>query len=414
MRRVVVTGLGIICPLGNDTATTWSNILAGKSGIRLIDSFDTSRHVTKFAGLIQDFKPENYIDPKEVRRCDQFIQYGIAAGVQAMQDAGFLNNNLQNINLERFGVMVGSGIGGIGSIESNNSILAAEGPRRISPFFIPASLVNMISGHLSIIYGLKGPNLAIATACASATHSIGLSARLIKYGDADIMLSGGAEQASTPLCIAGFNAMKALSTRNDDPASASRPWDASRDGFVLGDGAGVVVLEEYEHAKKRGANIYAELSGFGMSGDAYHITKPSIGAAGAKLAMQLALNDANITTQDVGYINAHATSTPIGDLEESIAISNLFGDYAKKIPISSTKSMTGHLLGATGAVEAIFSILALRDQIVPPTINLANPSKECLLDYVPNYAREVNNLKISMSNSFGFGGTNGTVIFKKI
>lgn len=414
MRRVVITGLGIVCPLGNDIATTWSNILHSKSGIKLIDAFDTTRHITKFAGLVQDFKPEDYIPAKEVKKCDPFIQYGIAAGVQAIRDAGFLNNNFSNINLERFGVMVGSGIGGIGSIELNNCVLEAEGPRRISPFFIPASLVNMISGHLSIMYGLKGPNLAVATACTSGTHTIGLSARLIKYGDAEIMLAGGAERASTPLCVAGFNSMKALSTRNDDPTAASRPWDESRDGFVLGDGAGILVLEEYQHAKKRGANIYAELSGFGMSADAYHITKPPEDAEGAKLAMQLALNDAKITTQDVGYINAHATSTPIGDIEESVAIQNLFGDYAKKIPVSSTKSMTGHLLGATGAVEAIFSILALRDQIVPATINLQNPSKECLLDYVPNYAREVNNLRFSMSNSFGFGGTNGTLVFSKI
>ncbi len=414
MRRVVVTGLGIICPVGNNITTAWTNILQSKSGIRLIDSFDSSKHLTKFAGLIKDFKPENYMSLKDSKKCDPFIQYGIAAGVQAIRDAGFLDNNFININLERFGIMVGSGIGGIGSIESNNSILETEGPRRISPFFIPASLINMISGHLSIMYGLKGPNLAIATACASGTHTIGLSAKLIKYGDAEIMLAGGAERASTPLCMAGFNAMKALSTKNEDPTTASRPWDESRDGFVLGDGAGMLVLEEYQHAKQRGANIYAELSGFGMSADAYHITKPPNGAEGAKLSMQLALNDAKLTTKDIGYINAHATSTPIGDIEESIAIQNLFGDHAKKILVSSTKSMTGHLLGATGAVEAIFSILALRDQIVPPTINLHNPSKECLLDYVPNYAREVSDLRFSMSNSFGFGGTNGTLIFNKV
>ena len=351
---------------------------------------------------------------KEVKKCDLFIQYGIAAGVQAIQDAGLIDSNFAHINLERFGVMVGSGIGGISSIESNNSILEAEGPRRITPFFIPASLINMISGHLSIMYGLKGPNLAVSTACASGTHTIGLSARLIKYGDADIMLAGGAERASTPLCVAGFNSMKALSTRNDDPAGASRPWDEARDGFVLGDGSGMLVLEEYQHAKKRGAKIYAELSGFGMSADAYHITKPPAGAHGAKLAMQLALNDAKMTPEDVGYINAHATSTPIGDIEESLAIQSLFGESAKKVPISSTKSMTGHLLGATGAVEAIFSILALRDQVIPATINLENPSKECLLDYVPGCARDVNNLCVSMSNSFGFGGTNGTLIFNKI
>ncbi len=310
--------------------------------------------------------------------------------------------------------MVGSGIGGLGTIEQTNSILMKEGSRRVSPFFIPASLVNMISGHLSIMYGLKGPNIAVVTACATSTHSIGLSARMIKYGDADLMLAGGAEKASTPLGVAGFNALRALSTRNDDPKRASRPWDQDRDGFVLGDGAGVLVLEEYEHAKKRGAKIYAELIGFGMSGDAYHITKPAVGAEGAKLAMKLACDDAKINGQDLGYINAHATSTPVGDPEESLAIKNLFGDYAKNIPISSTKSMTGHLLGAAGAVEAIFSILALRDQIIPATINLEHPSSDCDLDYVPIHSRQVKNLQISMSNSFGFGGTNGTLIFKRI
>lgn len=414
MRRVVVTGMGIICPLGNDVTTAWKNILQSKSGIRLIDSFDTDRYPTKFAGLVSDFNSEDYMSAKESKKCDPFIQYGIAAGVQAIRDAGFLNNNFSNINLDRVGVMVGSGIGGIGSIEANNVILQNEGPKRISPFFIPASLVNMISGHLSIMFGLKGPNLSAVTACASSTHAIGLSARLIKYGDADIMLAGGAERASTPLCVAGFNAMKALSTKNEDPTAASRPWDESRDGFVLGDGAGILVLEEYQHAKKRGANIYAELSGFGMSADSYHITKPPSGAEGAKLSMQIALNDAKLATKDVGYINAHATSTPIGDVEESIAIQNLFGEDAKKLLVSSTKSMTGHLLGATGAVEAIFSILALCDNVAPPTINLHKPSKGCTLDYVPNYAREISNLCVAMSNSFGFGGTNGTLVFSKI
>jgi 3-oxoacyl-[acyl-carrier-protein] synthase II len=412
-RRVVVTGLGIVCPLGNDIPTSWDNILQSKSGIRLIDFFDTTDFSTKFAGTIQNFKPENYIAAKEVKKCDPFIQYGIAAGVQAIVDAG-LDLNSHNINLERFGVMVGSGIGGIGSIENTSSILAKEGSRRVSPFFIPASLVNMISGHLSIMYGLKGPNLAVVTACATSTHAIGLSARMIKYGDADLMLTGGAEKACTPLGISGFNALRALSTRNDDPAGASKPWDKDRDGFVLGDGAGVLVLEEYEHAKKRGAKIYAELIGFGMSGDAYHITKPAPGAVGAKSAMRLALEDAKITGQDIGYINAHATSTPVGDVEESLAIQGLFGDYAKNIPISSTKSMTGHLLGAAGAVEAIFSILALRDQVIPATINLVNPDVSCNLDYVPGSSRQVKNLHISMSNSFGFGGTNGTLIFKNI
>jgi 3-oxoacyl-[acyl-carrier-protein] synthase II len=414
MRRVVVTGMGIICPLGNDINTVWQNILQGKSGIKFIDSFDTEKHLTKFAGLIQNFNPEDYIPPKEVKKCDPFIQYGIAAALQALKDAGFLSDNFKNTNLERFGVMIGSGIGGIGCIELNNEIILNQGPKRISPFFIPASLVNMISGHISIMYGLKGPNLSVVTACATATHSIGLSARLIKYGDADIMLAGGSERASTPLCVAGFNAMKALSTKNQNPQTASRPWDEDRDGFVLGDGAGVLVLEEYQHAKNRGANIYAEISGFGMSADASHITKPAVGGEGARLSMELALKDARLTVKDVDYINAHATSTPIGDVEESIAIENLFGDYAKKVLVSSTKSMTGHLLGATGAIEAIFAILSIRDNIAPPTINLQHPSKGCVLDYVPNCAREVKDLRVSMSNSFGFGGTNGTLVFNKI
>lgn len=417
MRRVVVTGLGIICPLGNDIIAAWNNILQGKSGVRLIEHFDTSGYATKFAGLINGFKAEDYILAKDVKKCDPFMQYGIAAGVQAIKDSGLLNNLgsiVGMINLERFGVLVGSGIGGIKSIENNHQILNTEGTRRISPFFIPASLVNMVSGHLSIMYGLKGPNLSVVTACASGTHSIGLSARMIKYGDADLMLAGGAEKASTPLCIAGFNAMKALSTMNGDPELASRPWDEHRDGFVLGDGAGVILLEEYEHAKQRGANIYAELIGFGMSADAYHITKPPVGANGALLAMKLALKDANLLPEDIGYINAHATSTPVGDLEESIAIQNLLKEHALQVPISSTKSMTGHLLGATGAIEAIFSILALRDQIIPPTINLEKSSVGCVLDYVPKFARQVKGLNVSMSNSFGFGGTNGTLIFKRM
>lgn len=411
-RRVVVTGLGVVCPLGNEIDSCWGNILDGKSGVRLIDFFDTTSFNTKFAGLVQNFNPEQYISPQEIKRSDLFIQYGIVAGIQAIRDAG-IDNNVNSINAERVGVMVGSGIGGLNTIEHFHSILSKDGPRRVSPFFITSTLINMISGHLSITYGFKGPNLSVVTACATSTHAIGLSARIIKYGDADVMITGGAEKASTPLGIAGFNASRALSTRNNDPTTASRPWDQDRDGFVLGDGAGVLVLEEYEHAKKRGANIYAELIGFGMSGDAYHITKPVAGAVGAKAAMRLACQEANISGQDIGYINAHATSTPIGDAEESFAIKSLFGEQAKKIPISSTKSMTGHLLGAAGAVEAIFSILALRDQVVPATINLVKPSQECDLDYVPGSARQVKNLNISMSNSFGFGGTNGTLIFKK-
>ena len=412
-RRVVVTGLGIVSPLGNDVSFCWNNILQGTSGVRLIESFDTTAFSTKFAAIVQSFSPEKYMTIQEIKRSDLFIQYGIVAGIQAIRDAG-IDVNLNNINPERVGVIVGSGIGGLGSIEKTHAVLIKEGPRRVSPFFITSTLINMISGHLSIAYGLKGPNASIVTACATSTHSIGLSARMIKYGDADIMVTGGAENASTPLGIAGFNASRALSTRNDDPTTASRPWDKDRDGFVLGDGAGVLVLEEYEHAKKRGANIYAELIGFGMSGDAYHITKPAVGAQGAKLAMKLACDEGKVNSTDLGYINAHATSTPIGDAEESLAIKSLFGEYAKKIPVSSTKSMTGHLLGAAGAVEAIFSILAIRDQVIPATINLTNPSEGCDLDYVPGSARQVKNLNISMSNSFGFGGTNGTLIFKKV
>lgn len=412
-RKVVITGVGIVCPLGNDIVTVWDNLLQGKSGIGLIDFFDTTNFSTKFAGLVKNFQPENYMPVKEVKKCDLFIQYGVAAGVQAVIDAG-LDVDSNFLNLDRIGVMVGSGIGGLGTIEQTDTVLAKEGPKRVSPFFIPASLINMISGHLSIMYGFKGPNLSVVTACTTSTHAIGLAARIIKYGDADIMLTGGSEKASTPLGMSGFNALRALSTRNEDPTSASRPWDRDRDGFVLGDGAGVLVLEEYEHAKKRGAKIYAELLGFGMSGDAYHITKPAIGAHGAKLAMQLACKDAKVFGTDIGYINAHATSTPIGDIEESFAIKDLFGEYVKKIPISSTKSMTGHLLGAAGAIEAIFSILALRDQVIPATINLINPDEGNDLDYVPGSSREVKNLNISMSNSFGFGGTNGTLIFKRI
>jgi 3-oxoacyl-[acyl-carrier-protein] synthase II len=414
MRRVVITGLGMVSPLGNDVATTWKNILASKCGVRFIEHFDTSKHSTKFAGLVQDLDPSAYMPAKDVKNTDPFIQYGVVAGGQAIADSGLLSSNDFNCDLTRFGAIVGSGIGGIGSIESNNQTLLAKGPMRITPFFITASLVNMIAGNLSIQYGLKGPNLAVSTACASSTHALIMGAKMIKYGDAEIMLAGGAERASTPLCMAGFNAMRALSTRNDDPSCASRPWDEHRDGFVLGDGAGMLVLEEYEHAKRRGAHIYAELSGVGMTADAYHITKPPMGAEGAKAAMELALQDAKMSPEKVDYINAHATSTPAGDAEESLAIESLFAEHAKKLSISSTKSMTGHLLGATGAVEAIFSILALQDQTVPATINLAKPSADCRLDYVPNSARQIKNLSVSMSNSFGFGGTNGTLIFSKI
>lgn len=409
---MVITGLGIVSPLGNQVKQVWESILAGKSGIRLIQEFDTSEYTTKFAGLVPDFDVAPYMSVKEARKCDLFIQYGIVSAIDAVRDSG-LDSKIEHLNLERIGVSIGSGIGGIGTIEANHRQLIQSGPRRISPFFIPGSIINMASGHVSILYGFKGPNLAAATACTTGTHSIGLAARCIAYGDADVMVAGGAEYASTPLGLGGFAAARALSTRNDAPELASRPWDKDRDGFVLGDGAGVMVLEEYEHAKKRGARIVAELVGFGMSGDAFHITRPSEGGAGAALAMKNALRDANLSPEAVQYINAHGTSTPVGDLEETSAIKTAFGDSAKKVAISSTKSMTGHLLGAAGAVEAIFTVLAIRDQIAPPTINLESPGEGCDLDYVPNHARTMP-IEYAMSNSFGFGGTNGTLIFKKV
>ncbi len=408
-KRVVVTGLGIISPVGVTVESAWKSIVLGQSGIRFIEDFDTSNFTTKFAGIIKNFNATDYISQKDAKKCDLFIQYGIAAGMQAVQDSGIDKPN--GLNLDRIGVIMGSGIGGIGTIENNHQIITTSGPRRISPFFIPASIVNMTSGHLSINYGFRGPNLAIATACTTGTHSIGLAARAITYGDADVMVAGGSEKASTPLGMSGFSAARALSTRNDAPELASRPWDVDRDGFVLGDGAGAVVLEEYEHAKRRGAKIYAELIGFGMSSDAFHITLPS--GDGAVLAMQLAMQDAHINPESINYINAHGTSTIAGDLEESNAIKKAFGNaIAKKILISSTKSMTGHLLGAAGAVEAIFTILALQNQIIPPTINLDTPSEGCDLDYVPHTAREVN-LDVALSNSFGFGGTNGSLVFRR-
>lgn len=408
-KRVVVTGLGIISPVGNTVNSAWLNIIAGNSGVRLIKDFDTSNFTTKFAGTIENFTAANYLSPKDQRKCDLFIQYGIAAGIQAVEDSGLLASS--GINLERIGVVMGAGIGGIGTIEQNCEVVIASGPKRISPFFIPASIVNMTAGHLSIKYGFNGPNLAVATACATGTHAIGLAARAIAYGDAEVMLAGGSEKASTPLGVGGFSAARALSTRNDAPELASRPWDVDRDGFVLSDGAGAIILEEYEHAKRRNANIYAELIGFGMSSDAYHITLPS--GNGAVLAMQLAMRDAKINPEEVDYINAHGTSTVAGDFEESKAIKKAFGETtAKNILVSSTKSMTGHLLGAAGAVEAIFTILALQEQVVPPTINLETPSEGCDLDYVPKIARKTK-LTIALTNSFGFGGTNGTLIFKK-
>ena len=407
-RRVVVTGMGIVSPVGSSVETAWESIRAGKSGIKTITDYDVSEFPVKFAGLVTDFDASDYIKPKDQKKMDVFIHYGVAAGMEALQDAGL---EITDANAERVGVAVGSGIGGIGLIEKNHAAMLQGGPRKISPFFVPASICNMISGNLSILTGAKGPNIAIVTACTTGTHNIGEAARMIAYGDADVMIAGGAEMASTPLGLAGFAAARALSTRNDAPEAASRPWDKDRDGFVLGDGAGVVILEDYEMARARGADIYCELAGFGMSGDAYHMTQP--GGGGASRCMSAALRDAGVSVDDVQYINAHGTSTPVGDVAETRAIRDTFGTAADRLMVSSTKSMTGHLLGAAGGIEAIFSILALRDQIVPPTINLENPDPECDLDYVPNEAREAK-LETVISNSFGFGGTNGTLLFRKV
>ena len=404
--------MGMISPVGNTVDSTWQALLAGQSGVELIEHFDTAPFATRFAAMVKDFNGEDYnISRKDARKMDYFIQYGIAAGMQAMQDAGI---EITEENAERIGCAIGSGIGGLGLIEENHSALVNGGPRKISPFFVPSTIVNMIAGHLSIIYGLKGPSITIATACSSGVHNIGHAARMIAYGDADAMLAGGGEKASTPLGIGGFGAARALSTNNDNPKAASRPWDKDRDGFVLGDGAGIMFLEEYEHAKKRGAKIYAEVVGFGMSGDAYHMTSPPADGSGAALAMKCAIRDAGITPEQIGYINAHGTSTPAGDKAETQAVKSIFQENANKVMVSSTKSMIGHLLGAAGAVESIFTVLALRDQAVPPTINLDNPDEGCDLDYVPHTARQVKNLEYALCNSFGFGGTNGSVLFKKI
>lgn len=410
-RRVVVTGLGMLSPVGNTVEFTWKALLAGQSGISLIDQFDTQAYITRFAGLVKKFNCDEIITPKEQRKMDIFIQYGIAAGVQAIKDSGL---EITEENAMRIGAAIGSGIGGLGLIEENHFSLINGGPRKISPFFVPSTIINMIAGHLTIMHGLRGPSISIATACTSGVHNIGHAARIIAYNDADVMVAGGAEKASTPLGLGGFSAARALSKRNDNPQTASRPWDKERDGFVLGDGAGMLVLEEYEHAKKRGAKIYAEIVGFGMSSDACHMTLPPEDGAGAAVAMQNALNDAQISTEQIGYINAHGTSTPAGDKAEAQAIKTVFGTKARSVMVSSTKSMTGHLLGAAGAVESIYSILALRDQAVPPTINLDNPDEGCDLDFVPHTARQVSNLKYTLCNSFGFGGTNGSLIFRKI
>ena len=407
-RRVVVTGLGMVTSLGADVASTWSHILQGKSGISHIDHFDASQYKTRFAGLVRDFKAEEYLPAKELRRYDEFMHYGIAAGVQAIQDAQL---TVTPENASRIGVALGSGIGGLTTIEANHQQLLQKS--KISPFFVPGSIINMAAGLLAIRYGLKGPNLALTTACTTATHCIGLAARLIAYGDADVFVAGGAEKASSPLGIAGFSSAQALSTRNDNPQAASRPFDKDRDGFVLGDGAGILILEEYQHALKRGAKIYAELVGFGMSDDAFHITAPPETGEGAAAAMTNALKDAQLEPNAVDYINAHGTSTPAGDVAESRAIESVFGEHATTLAVSSTKSMIGHLLGAAGAVEAIFSVLAIRDNIAPPTINLDNPDPACRLDYVPHQARPMK-IDVALSNSFGFGGTNGSLIFKRI
>ena len=409
-RRVVVTGLGIVSPVGSTVETAWANIVAGHSGIARISKFDASAFASKIAGEVIDFDVNHYLSPKEARRMDIFIHYGLAAGIQAIKDAGLEANPM---NAERIGINIGSGIGGLKYIEDTHTEYTKNGPRRISPFFIPASIINMISGNLSIMYGFKGPNLSCVSACATGNHRIGESARLIEYGDADIMIAGGAEAAVTPLSIGGFASAKALSTRNDDPATASRPWETERDGFVMGEGAGVLVLEEYEHAKARGAKIYCEMSGYGMSADAYHMTAPTEDGSGAARAMRNALNNARVNIDAVQYVNAHGTSTPLGDLAETRAMKLCFGDYAKKLAVSSTKSMTGHLLGAAGGIESVFSALAIRDQIAPPTINMFEQDPECDLDYVPNTARQMS-IDVVLSNSFGFGGTNASLVFRKI
>lgn len=409
-RRVVVTGLGIVSPVGIGVQEAWSNIVAGKSGITNITKFDASAFASQVAGEVKGFDVTQYLSPKDARRMDVFIQYGLVAGMEAVKDAGI---EVTEENAERIGVNIGSGIGGLPMIEDTDAVYHEGGPRKISPFFIPGSIINMISGNLSIMYGFKGPNLAMVTACTTATHCIGDSARLIEYGDADIMIAGGAESCISPLAIGGFSSARALSTRNDDPATASRPWDVDRDGFVIGEGAGVLVLEEYEHAKKRGAKIYCEVSGFGMSADAYHMTAPSESGEGAARCMRNALKNAGLNVDQVDYVNAHGTSTPAGDMAETQAAKGFFGDHVKKVAISSTKSMTGHLLGAAGGVEAVFSSLAVRDQIAPPTINIFNQDPQCDLDYVANVARNMK-IDVAISNSFGFGGTNGTLVFRKV
>jgi 3-oxoacyl-[acyl-carrier-protein] synthase II len=405
----VVTGLGLISPVGNTVQEGWNKVRDGVSGIGPIDTFDVSAYSTRFGGTVRNFDVSKYLEPKEARKCDPFIHYGIAAAVDAIADSGL---EVKEAEAHRIGVVMGSGIGGISTIETTYEKLREGGPRRISPFFVPATIINMISGHVSIMHGLRGPNLSVVTACTTSTHCIGLAARLIQHGDADVMLAGGAEYSTTPLGLGGFCAARALSSRNDEPTRASRPWDRDRDGFVLSDGAATVALEEYEHAKARGAKIYAEFLGFGMSADAHHITAPAEDGQGAYSCMRNALADAALRPEEIGYINAHGTSTPLGDVAESVAIKRVFGDHAKKLAVSSTKSTTGHMIGAAGSAEAIFTILALRDQVIPPTINLDNQDPQCDLDYTPNKARPAK-MRVALSNSFGFGGTNGTVVFAR-
>jgi 3-oxoacyl-[acyl-carrier-protein] synthase II len=411
-RRIVVTGLGLISPVGNTVAEAWDAVCNGRSGIGPITELDVTNMATKIAGEIKNFEVTDYIPGKEARRYDKFMHYALAAAQDAMNEAGLLDED-NGINPERVGFALGSGIGGIATIENTMMTFRDKGHRRVSPFYIPGSIVNMIGGHLSIRYGYKGPNFAVVTACSTSTHNIGMAARMIKYGDADMMVTGGAEYATTPTSMAGFISAKAMTTRNDDPEAASRPWDRDRDGFVLANGASAVVIEELEHAKLRGATIYAEIIGFGMSGDAHHITAPPEDGEGAKRCMNIAMKDAGINSEEVEYINAHGTSTPLGDRAETDAIKKSFGDHAYRVPVSSTKSMTGHMLGAAGGAESIFCFLSMRDSIIPPTINLDHPDEGCDLDYVPHTAREMP-VNIAMSNSFGFGGTNGTLIFKKL
>jgi 3-oxoacyl-[acyl-carrier-protein] synthase II len=410
-RRVVVTGLGLISPVGSTVADSWAAVLRGESGIGPITRFDVAAFPTRFGGAVRGFDVEQYMSLKEARRLDDFMHYGIAAGIQAVTDAAV---DFERVDRDRCGVITGAGIGGLWTIEQTRQAYFDSGcnPRKISPFFVPSTIINMISGHLSIRYGLRGPNLGVVTACTTSTHAVGLAARAIQYGDADLVVAGGAEMATTPTGLGGFGQAKALSTRNDSPQTASRPWDRDRDGFVLGDGGGAMVLEELELARARGARIYAELAGFGMSGDAHHITAPPDDGAGARLAMVNALRDARLNPEQVDYLNAHATSTPLGDRAETLAIKHAFGDYAHRLAISSTKSMTGHLLGAAGVLEAIFSVLAIRDSVAPPTTNYENPDPDCDLDYVPNQARQMK-LDVAVSNSFGFGGTNGTLVFRR-